>query len=71
MSPDSPPPSPEQIRAALIAHLARKLGYSGKAVTHLIAPLSNDDIARCLRADAKELRGAVFATVAAAMEHAA
>lgn len=71
MSPHLPPPSPEQVRAALVAHLAKKLSYSGRAVAHLIAPLSNDDIARCLRADVRELRDELFAAVAAALGDAA
>ena len=71
MSPLSHAPSPDQVRAALVAHLARKLGYSGRAVAQLIAPLSNDEIARCLVADPQVLRLALFEAVAAAWEQAA
>lgn len=54
-------PSPAQVREALRKHLARKLGWSGKTADLCLAPLSNDDIARCLTVDAEETRTALYA----------
>lgn len=62
-----PMASPEQVRAALIEHLARKLGYSGRAVAQLIRPLSNDAVARCLALDPETVRRALLATISARM----
>lgn len=56
--------SPERIRAALIDHLARKLGSSGRATAHLVRPLTNDAIARCLAVDPDAVRRALFLAVA-------
>lgn len=55
------PPSPAQVRDALRKHLAKKLGWSGKTAEACLAPLSNDDIARCLTVDVETTRAALFA----------
>lgn len=55
------PPPPAQIRDALRRHLARKLGWSDKTAKACLAPLSNDDIARCLTVDVGTTRAALFA----------
>ena len=55
------PITPAQIRAALTRHLAKKLGWCGKTAAHVLGPLSNDDIARCLAEDADATRRALFA----------
>lgn len=54
-------PSPAQVRDALRKHLARKLGWSGKTADLCLAPLTNDDIARCLTVDTDETRTALYA----------
>lgn len=65
------PPSPAQIREALKKHLARKLGWSGKTAEQCLAPLSNDDIARCLTVDPDQTRAALFARSCQALGDAA
>lgn len=64
------PISPAQIRAALTRHLAKKLGWCGKTAAHVLGPLSNDDIARCLAEDADATRRALFARSCAALAEA-
>lgn len=61
---------PAQIRAALTRHLAKKLGWCGKTAAHVLGPLSNDDIARCLAEDADTTRRALFARSCAALADA-
>lgn len=64
------PITPAQIRAALTRHLAKKLGWCGKTAAHVLGPLSNDDIARCLAEDADATRRALFARSCAALAEA-
>lgn len=64
------PVDPAEIRAALTHHLARKLGWCGKTAAHILGPLSNDDISRCLTVDAEETRVALFARSCAALGEA-
>lgn len=64
------PITPAQIRAALTRHLAKKLGWCGKTAAHVLGPLSNDDIARCLAEDADATRRALFARSCAALADA-
>lgn len=56
-----PEASPEQVRAALIDHLACKLNASGRAVARWIQPLSNEAVARCLALDPATVRRALRA----------
>lgn len=62
-----PQVSPEQVRLALIDHLACKLGASGRAVARWIQPLSNEAVARCLALDPAAVRRALHAARAARM----
>ncbi|KQP34286.1 hypothetical protein ASF27_01615 [Methylobacterium sp. Leaf102] len=64
------PPSPAQVRAALRNHLARKLGWSGKTADACLAPLSNEDLARCLTVDVEETRTALYTSSCDALAQA-
>ena len=47
-------PAPEEIRAAIIRHLAGKLCWRIARVTAFVAALSTDDICRCLNIEAAD-----------------
>lgn len=64
------PPSPALVNDALRKHLARKLGWSGKTADACLAPLTNEDIARCLTVDVETTRAALFARSCQALGHA-
>ena len=64
------PLSPALIRNALRKHLACKLGWSGKTADFCLAPLSNDDIARCLTVSAGEVREALYSRACGALANA-
>lgn len=65
------PPPPAQVRSALFRHLARKLGWSDKTAKACLAPLTNDDIARCLTVDVPTTRAALFTRSCHALGRAA
>lgn len=63
-------PTPAQMRAALVAHVARKLGWSLKSAIAQLEGLTNSDIARCLHKSADDTRAALHARTCAALEAA-
>lgn len=60
MSPYLTPPTPAHVRAALVAHLSRKLGWCDRTASHILGPLSNSEIARCLADNPDQTRRALW-----------
>ncbi|GEP12281.1 hypothetical protein MGN01_41260 [Methylobacterium gnaphalii] len=61
---------PGQVRAALVSHLARKFGWTGRTVEHTLASLSNKEIVDCLQLDVEGAKAAIFARAARALQEA-
>lgn len=65
------PPTQAHIRTALGAHLARRLGWTGRTAAHLLGRLTEAQLARCLAEDPAAVRAALWECSAALLAKAA